>query len=465
MELRALRSTEDSINMTFKSYHTGILLRILILGLLLGGIAFCILKDYMSYGLLLLIFVIFSLAELFRFLSKRFEVIDDFFEAVKYRDFSRNYIEEKKSKDIKRLYRGFNTVNRVIREMNSEKETQHLYLQKILEMIDIGILAYEVDSGKVLWMNESFQEMLDFPSFKNISFIGSRNPEVFELLFESYYSKPSAVDLKIRKENSKVLLSNSLFRMQDRSCKLIVIHNIEETLNKTETDAWKKLLSVMTHEIMNSIAPISSLANTLRSQISLYKQEPEAVQLDIEDLSAGLGSIEKRSEGLMKFAKTYRSLNKVTKLSLEKISLKELFRDIELLMQPATREKQISLRFKVTNDHLELEADSYLLEQVLINLILNAIEATAKEEEAKVLVLAERKLDGKVVIKVADNGPGIPSEIMDQVFVPFFTTKTTGSGIGLSLCKQIMNLHGGKIQIDSPGPGGTTVSLLFNANN
>lgn len=451
--------------MTFKSYHTGILLRILILGILLAVSAFFMVKDYVTYAIICLFILAFVVYELFRFLSKRFEVMDDFFEAVRYRDFSRNYLEENKSSDIKRLYKGFNTVNRVVREMNSEKETQHLYLQKILEMVDIGILAYEVQSGNVLWMNESFQDTLDFPSFKNISFIKSRNPEVYDLLFDHYYSRPSAIELKIQRENAKVLLSNSLFRMESKSCKLIVIHNIEETLNKTEADAWKKLLSVMTHEIMNSIAPISSLANTLRSQIKLYQKDPASAKLDIEDLNAGLGSIEKRSDGLMKFARTYRSLNKVTKLNLENISIRELFSSIELLMKPATQDKNISLEFKLSDDSLKLEADAYLLEQVLINLILNAMEACETVKDAKVVVLAEKKLDGRIFIKVGDNGPGIPDEIADQVFVPFFTTKKTGSGIGLSLCKQIMTLHDGKIYFDRNRENGTVINLNFAAPN
>ena len=259
-------------------------------------------------------------------------MIDDFFEAVKYRDFSRNYLAENKTKDIHRLYTGFNTVNQTVREMNSEKEVQYLYLQKILEMIDIGILAYDIGTGNTLWVNEAFQNMMDFPHFKNIKFVKSRTPEIYQKLFKNQYLQPIAVDLKIRNENLKVLTSQSVFKVENNSCKLIVTHNIDDTVNKTESEAWKKLLSVMTHEIMNSIAPISSLANTLKS--SVRKNIDDSLSKpDLEDLDAGLCSIEKRSEGLMKFAKTYRSLNKVTSLNKEIILLKELFNDIEQLMK------------------------------------------------------------------------------------------------------------------------------------
>lgn len=317
-----------------------------------------------------------------------------FFEAVKFRDFSRNYLAENKPDDIRRLYEGFNTVNQTVREMNSEKEVQYLYLQKILEMIDVGILAYDLETGGILWMNEAFEKLLDVPHFKNIKFVRSRTPEIYQVLFETYHRQPATIDLKIRNENLKVIASHSIFKVDSSSCKLIVIHNIDDTVNKTESEAWKKLLSVMTHEIMNSIAPISSLANTLKSSVRRHIEDSQAA-LDLEDLDAGLGSIEKRSDGLMKFAKTYRSLNKVTSLSKETVLLKTLFQDLEQLMRSSENIGSNTLQFEVLDEKMEIEADTYLLEQVLINLILNAIEACQNEAEPQVLVKALQKPNGK----------------------------------------------------------------------
>ncbi len=452
--------TAGWINMTFKSYHTAIFLRAVFLALITLGLSWCILKNYWTVASILILLFIFLIYSFFRYFSKRFEVIDDFFEAVKYRDFSRNYLEENKSSDIRRLYNGFNTVNRVVREMNSEKEIQYLYLQKILEMVDIGLLAYNMESGETIWQNEAFQKTLDFPEFKNIKFVKSRAPETYQQLFEKYYTQPATVDLKVHRENQKMLISNSIFKINGESCKLIVAHNIDETVNRTESEAWKKLLSVMTHEIMNSIAPISSLANTLQNEVDQRIKNP-GHYLELEDLHAGLNSIGKRSEGLMKFAKTYRSLNKVTSLSKENILIKELFRDIRQLMQSSIETSNVTVNFEVADTKLEVEADSYLLEQVLINLILNALEACENTPNARIKIYGGKKTDERVYIAVADNGPGIPEEIKDQIFVPFFTTKKKGSGIGLSLSKQIMTLHGGKIQIDEPENGGTVVSLIF----
>lgn len=387
--------------------------------------------------------------------------MDDFFESIKYRDFSRWFVENKGPQDIQQLHKGFNLVNKTIKAIDSERQAQFVYLQKILEMVNIGIIAYNVESGDVLWANDSLLKTLDFPSFKNISFVEKRRPKIYDELFETYHSNSASVTLEMRQETIKVLISDTVFEMEEHSFKLIVIQNIEETLNRNESEAWKKLLSVMTHEIMNSIAPISSLAETLQTEIKKSLDNPEAEKLELEDMNAGLSSIKKRSEGLMKFAKTYRSLNKVTHVNKTTLKASDLFESIDELMKPSLEQKEAELIFDLKDANLTLEIDSYLIEQVLINLILNALDATDKVQNPKVNVSANIGHNGKTQIKVIDNGTGIPIEIMDSIFVPFFSTKKTGSGIGLSLSKQIMLLHGGKIQIKSSENTGTEVSLIF----
>ncbi len=380
---------------------------------------------------------------------------------MKYRDFSRRFVEDLGPRDIRQLHKGFNEVSRVVREINSKKEVQYLYLQKILEMVDIGILAYNLDTGVVLWVNDSIKNTLDLPSFKNINFVEKRKPALFEEVFETYHSEAASVTISVKNEKLKVLISDTVFLIDEEAYKLIVLQNIDETLNQNESEAWKKLLSVMTHEIMNSIAPISSLADTLQTHVRNATVNPEAHYLDLEDLDAGITSIKKRSEGLMKFATTYRSLNKVTQLNKEKVLIRELFSNIRHLMQPSMRDRDVKINFQLDNPELEVEMDSYLIEQVLINLILNSIDACKQQEEAQILISAKKENGVNTILRVQDNGTGIPEEIKDSIFVPFFTTKKNGSGIGLSLCKQIMLLHKGKIQLHSEENRGTSVSLIF----
>lgn len=447
--------------MTYKSYLLSLSLRVLGLLLTLTFLAYGIVSRNILAILSGATLSVIAVYKLHHFVIKRFVEMDDFFESVKYRDFSRWFVETKGPQDLRQLHKGFNMVNKTIKAIDSERQAQFVYLQKILEMVNIGIIAYNVESGEVLWANDSFLKTLDFPSFKNISFIEKRRPQLYDELFETYHSNTASVTLEMRQETLKVLISDTVFEMDDHSFKLIVLQNIEETLNRNESEAWKKLLSVMTHEIMNSIAPITSLAETLQGNIQEAMEQPETAALELEDINAGLNSIKKRSEGLMKFAKTYRSLNKVTHVNKTKIKLSNLFNSINELMKPSLEDKKVALIFKLNDPNLTFELDAYLIEQVLINLILNAIDATNAVDQPQVFVSADLTHKGTGQIKVVDNGSGIPAEIMDSIFVPFFSTKKSGSGIGLSLCKQIMLLHGGKIQLQSLEDEGTTVSLLF----
>ena len=428
---------------------------------LILGLLYTIEKEYTTFITLISFAIVYFIYSMYSFVKRRFVVMDDFFEAVKYRDFSRWFPEDRGPKDIRFLYKGFNEVNRTIKEINSKNEAQYVYLQKILEMVDIGIIAYNLETGDVLWSNDSFRETLDVPSFKNIRFVENRKSDLYDAIFETYHKEAKSISIAVQNEKIKVLISDTVFQVKEDSFKLIVLQNIDDTLNRNESEAWKKLLSVMTHEIMNSIAPISSLADTLQSHLELTLSDPETYPLELEDLNAGIKTIKNRSEGLLKFAKTYRSLSKVTHLNLERKKIATLFETIQLLMQPSLDVKNIEIDFKVTPPKIELDIDSYLIEQVLINLILNAVDACKNQSAPLIRVVAEQKPNRNIVIKVYDNGSGIPQDIMERIFIPFFTSKTTGSGIGLSLCKQIMILHKGKVLVNSKEGEGTVFSLVF----
>lgn len=447
--------------MNYKGYILKLFFRIFILIALILGLIYSIKSNQTTYIILLSFGIIICFINLYQFIKRRFSAIDDFFESVKYRDFSRWFPEDRGPKDIRFLYTGFNEVNRTIKEINVKNETQYIYLQKILEMIDVGIIAYNLETGDVLWLNDTFKEIIDFPSFKNIRFVESRKPELYNIIFETYNREPNSITITLQNERLKVLISDTIFQIKEDSFKLVVLQNIDNTLNKNESEAWKKLLSVMTHEIMNSIAPISSLADTLQRNLELNISNPNENSLEVEDLNAGIKTIKNRSQGLLKFAKTYRSLSKVTHLNLQKIEVSELFKNIELLMAPSIKAKNIDISFSQSSKRLQLEIDVHLIEQVLINLILNAKDACQKQQKPFIKITASQTQNHNTIIKVFDNGTGIPKDIIENIFVPFFTSKTTGSGIGLSLCKQIMLLHKGKIVVQSKENEGTIFSLVF----
>ena len=217
----------------------------------------------------------------------------------------------------------------------------------------------------------------------------------------------------------------------------------------------------MTHEIMNSVAPISSLADTLKSRLHLSLKDLNNNSGSIDDLELGIDTIKRRSEGLLKFTETYRNLNKITTLNLKKIFVRDIFENLLQLMQPTLEQKNIDVETILKDPDLSLEADTNLLEQVLINLLVNAIEAVKEKTNPKIVLSAYLSNNRKTIIKVADNGTGMPAEILEKIFIPFFSTKKSGSGIGLSLCKQIMMLHKGNIQVQSMDGEGTAFLLQF----
>ncbi|WP_179374286.1 sensor histidine kinase [Winogradskyella wichelsiae] len=447
--------------MNYKSYIFWLFFRVLLLVGAILALVYFIYNDQSTYIVIISIALLYLLINTYTFVKRRFVAIDDFFEAVKYRDFSRWFPEDRGPKDIRFLYTGFNEINRTIKDINSQNEAQYVYLQKILEMVDIGIIAYNLETGDVLWSNEPFGDILDVPSFKNIRFVENRKPELYNTVFETYHREPDSISIALQNETIKILISDTVFQVKDDAFKLIVIQDIDNTLNKNESESWKKLLSVMTHEIMNSIAPISSLADTLQQNLQLAIEHPEETRLELEDLNAGVKTIKNRSEGLLKFAKTYRSLSKVTHLNLQRVKIEDLFSNIQLLMEPSIKAKAINITFEVTSPKLELDIDAHLIEQVLINLILNAVDACKSTDHSQIKVLASQNPNRDIVIKVIDNGSGIPKAILENIFVPFFTSKTTGSGIGLSLCKQIMLLHKGRIIVKSVEGEGSVFSLVF----
>lgn len=447
--------------MNYNSYIFRLFFRIILLTAALMGLIYLIYVEKTAFATTLVFFILYLIYNTYGFVKRRFVAMDDFFEAVKYRDFSRWFPEDRGPKDIRFLYTGFNEINRTIKEINSQNEAQYVYLQKILEMVDIGIISYNLETGDVLWSNDSFCDTLDVPSFKNIRFIESRKPELYNTIFETYHREPNSITIALQNEKIKVLISDTVFQVDEDAFKLIVVQNIDTTLNKNESEAWKKLLSVMTHEIMNSIAPISSLADTLQKNLQLALDHPSENALELEDINSGVKTIKNRSEGLLKFAKTYRSLSKVTHLNLQRVQVSELFTSIQLLMEPSIKAKNINVEFSNSSKNLELDIDRHLIEQVLINLILNAIDACKNQNNPQIKIIAEKTPNRDIVIKVYDNGSGISQEIMENIFIPFFTNKAAGSGIGLSLCKQIMLLHKGKILVNSKEGEGSVFSLVF----
>ncbi len=455
--------------MAYRKYKLSLLLRIftifcllfiLVLGMLTLDFKTKTLISTITLSPIVLI-IILVINNLFNFIIRRHKSMYDFFESVKYNDFSLWFNEKSGPEDIRELHQGFNAVNQKIKDINKDKETQYQYLQKILELIDTGIVAYSVNSGDIIWLNESFKKLLQVPTLKNIQFIKKRSENIFKTVFEMKHVNGSTISLDTKKNKTKSLISTARFQIDKEEFRLIVLQNIDNTLNQNQSEAWNKLLHIMTHEIMNSIAPISSLAETLQTEIKLNIEDSKKHPLDTNDLYLSINSIQRRSEGLMNFSKSYRGLNKITTIHARKVYVKELFDGIYTLLKSSLKSKGIDLQFKMDDQKLQINMDTVLIEQVLINLIKNSVDACTETTQPKITITAKESNEGHTIIKVIDNGKGIPDELIDQIFIPFFSSKKTGSGIGLSLCQQIMFLHKGQIQVNSIENSGTVIRLIF----
>jgi two-component system, NtrC family, nitrogen regulation sensor histidine kinase NtrY len=452
-----------------KKYEINILLRLLLLLITMGASVFLLLKSFLVYAVLVFIIIIYQVWELLRFITKSNFELDQFIESIHYRDFSRHFDVKNAPEPVKDLRKGFNEINSTFKLISREKEMQYIYLQKILELVETGIISYEAESGELIWMNDSFKKIMGIPYLKTIHSLEKRDASLYQDVLSLKPRDTKITSITTDKNSFKILISASTFQTDDKIYKLIAFQNVNAVVDETESQAWRKLLSVMTHEIMNSIAPISSLADTLSRQLSAMSHEPPTGNSKLiadgswlkTDLQVGIETIQKRSEGLLKFAETYRNLNKITTLNLKKVYARDLFENLYQLMHPTLEAKNIELEIILKNPDLQLDVDTNLIEQALINLLVNAIEAVKEVEHAKIQLSAYISPNNKIILKIADNGSGMSEEVLDKIFIPFFSTRKSGSGIGLSLCKQIMMLHKGQIQVQSTEGEGTAFSLQF----
>ena len=407
--------------------------------------------------------IFFLMYDIYRMLKKAQDEVQEFVESIHYRDFSRYFNVKHAPAELQPLRKGFNEINSTFKVISKEKEVQYQYLQKILELVDTGIISFETASGDLNWMNDTFKKMMDIPYLKTIHSLEKRDANLYK---EAIGIRPGETRVvTVTKENRqiKILLAATMFQTEGKTNKVIACQNINEALDETEARAWQKLLSVMTHEIMNSVAPISSLAATLKNRLAQSGSFTDSGS-NMDDLELGLETIQRRSEGLLKFTETYRNLNKITTPNLKKVFVRDLFENLHTLMQPTLDQKKIEFEIILKDPHLTASVDINLVEQVLINLVVNALEAV-KENPHPRIFLSSLQENNKLLVRVADNGSGISPELLDKIFIPFFSTKKSGSGIGLSLCKQIMLLHKGNIQVQSREGEGSVFSLVFSDLN
>ena len=450
--------------MVYKSFRVNCIIRILLLGATLCGFFYFLFKTTLYAALFIIgIFIIYQIYSLINYVEKTNRDLTRFFQSIKYSDFSQTFKNKKLGSSSDALNKAFTEVMNAFRKTRSEKEEHYRYLQTVVQHVGIGLIAFQPD-GEVELVNTAAKRLLKVPRLKNINSLESLSKPLVDALFRLKPKEKALVKLE-NNEPLHLSLYATEFKLRGQKYSLVSIQNIHSELEEKEIEAWQKLIRVLTHEIMNSVTPIASLASTINELIQEKFESPEfgkeKASEDSNDIYQALHTIQKRSQGLLHFMDAYRNLTLLPKPKFHIFSVNELFARVEKLMQSHIAEKAVSFKTHIDPQGLELIADPELTEQVLINLLLNSLQAVEGQNNARIELSGSLDERGRIIIQVIDNGPGIQPENLEKIFIPFFSTKEGGSGIGLSLSRQIMRLHKGSISVHSEPNVNTVFTLLF----
>jgi nitrogen fixation/metabolism regulation signal transduction histidine kinase len=405
--------------------------------------------------------ILLQLVELFRFTSQTNRKLTRFLESIKYSDFISGFTSDNTlGRSFKDLNLAFNEVLEAFRKARAEKEEHWQYLNTVVQQVRTGILSYD-DKGNVQLINANARKFMNVTALKNIEELKEKSLRLYQAITETKSGKST-----LYKGSNELHLTIQVTELRIRGIdvRLITMQNIQPELQKQELEAWQNLTRVLRHEIMNSITPISSLTSTLRDvlEYDLVKKNGhfELKAEGAEDLKEGLNTIENRSKGLIRFIDAYREYTSLPKPKIKTVLLKDLLEKVSTFMKPDIKARGVSFELISPSDYLTIQADEEMIEQVLINLMKNALEALSDTPNPE-LKLQGRYGENQVKIEVIDNGAGIIKEAIEKIFVPFYTTKRTGSGIGLSLSRQIMQMHNGSISVESEPDVRTVFTLRF----
>ena len=383
-----------------------------------------------------------------------------FLQAIRYEDFAQSFTGAGLGSAYNNLKDAFNEVLEAFRKTRAEREENFQYLQTVVQHVGIGLICYTPD-GRIELMNTAAQRLLRKPHMRDVRELETVSKAFSEALLKLRSGDKTLVKIQDEDELLQIIVYATELRMRGESFILASIQNIQSELEEQEMEAWQKLIRVLTHEIMNSITPISSLASTVRGLLPDSAHASSLNSDTLPDVHTALETIQSRSEGLLHFVEAYRQLTNISRPDFQIFQVSELFARVVFLMQGECDKNDIALHTAIDPRTLELTADPDLIEQVLINLMRNAVEALAGRSNARMDLSAQLDGRGRVVIRVQDNGPGILEDVQERIFIPFFTTKRDGSGIGLALSRQIMRVHRGTISVQSKPEEETVFMLRF----
>ncbi|RMG61020.1 MAG: ATP-binding protein [Bacteroidetes bacterium] len=451
--------------MFWKSFRIRVVVRIL----LICGAMYLIQRVWAQENwpmtrIFLLLVVGGLIMELIHYVEKTNRDLQSFLLAIKHKDFTHTFTRELRGKSFAGLKDAFNQIMVGYQELRAEKESHYLYLQNVIEHVSVALICYG-DDGEIFLMNQACQRLLDRPYMSNVRILDRVDPKLLEAIQALNTGEPKLVKTVINDELLNISLRATEFKLQEVRYKLVSLQDIRSELDTREIETWQKLIRVLTHEIMNSVTPIISLTRVVHSLLAdetgQRRNLAELEEEDADDILQSIQTIESRSKGLLHFVHAYRSLTRIQKPNFQAVNPGEIVGRVCALLKPELRKRQITFVRPEVPPDFSIKADAELIEQVLINLVKNAMEALVGQEDPQIELRVARTAEGRTLIQVRDNGPGIDEEYIDKIFIPFFTTKKKGSGIGLSLSQQIMRMHRGNINLQSVAGEGTIFTLVF----
>jgi len=450
--------------MGFSSFKIGVLVRVIIISITTFLFVYLVSfnEKYVS-AVIVAAAIIIEIIELFRYTTVTNKKITKFLESIRYSDFSSSFTHDNSlGKSFKELNTAFTNVAEAFRHERAEKEEHLNYLNTVVQHVTTGLISFDAE-GNVGLINSAAKRFLNIPQLRNISEILTVNVTLYKKLKQMGPGEKALIRVG---SDLHLSIHATVLKLRGHSYKLVALQNIHSELESKEVEAWQNLTRVLRHEIMNSITPIASLTGTLNEILSedLKPNGEHTFEISDEslsDLEEGLQTIENRSKGLIKFVDAYRDYTSIPKPKFGLIKIDELFDHICQLLKHEFKELGIDFQSKILFNQLEITADRELVEMVIINLLKNAKEALKEREEPKLELIARIDEEQHVLIDVKDNGPGIIPEARERIFIPFYTTKKSGSGIGLSLSRQIMQMHHGSLSVKSEPNVYTIFTLRF----
>ena len=442
-------------------FSINISLRVALLTISLAAAIWLYLYGMRPLAFLLLPLIGMQLYGIYYYLNRINRKLTLFLESIRYEDFSIRFSADNKlGKSFSMLNHQFNEVLEAFRQTRAEKEANLKYIDTIVQHISIGVLSFDAE-GKIELINPAAFRLMGIYRLRNIHELKAIHPGLVEMLMELPSGKKT---LYATRQEQQLSIHAATVRLQGRLVKLISIQNIHSELQKKELEAWQNLTKILRHEIMNSVTPIVSLIGTMQEIVDLDIAPNSGHPEGIADLREALQTVESRSKGIMNFVNAYRDYTTLPQPQFTNVNVKSLVTTVNSLFQADMKLAGIHFTLKTELDNIEIHADISQLQMVLINLVKNAMDALEHTPQAAISMKLFLNNLQQICIEITDNGPGIDRDAMNKIFIPFFTTKKKGSGIGLSLSQQIIQMHGGQLKVMSPGVNGngTTFYILLN---